>query len=174
VPDETEVSKPGVEGMGPAKPASSLIAVAQTAAAVGSPFGGGVSDTQQVSAVSVALSLPIVERVFGDSKESNHSPQDSALMEPAAILDWVATDEAGDCGVSDLAFLQTPNGINHAAEWLPKSGLAPAGQAARQSQLSMGAGLADEDNQAVDIDNGDVGSFCLALARTGPKGKQFW
>jgi hypothetical protein len=169
VPGGTEASEPDVIIAALPKSPNSSFVTAQTAAGV-SDSGGGVSDGQQVSAGSGALSLPVVERVFGDSRQISQALQNSAMMEPAAILAWIATGEASDCSVSDLAFLQTPNGINQAAEWLPNYGLAPVGQAARQGQPGMVTGLVDEE--ALGSDNGDLASFEAALARAAKERKQ--
>jgi hypothetical protein len=170
-PGGTEASELGVINAALPKSACSLVATAQTATAVGDTGDGGVSDGQQAaSTLSPALFMAVVERVFGDSRQINQALDDSAMMEPAAILAWIATDEASDCSVSDLAFLQTPNGINQDAEWLPKYGLAPVGQAAQQGQPSMANRLLEEE--ALSGDSGDLVSFGGPLARAAKERKQ--
>jgi hypothetical protein len=171
VPGGTVASEPDVIIAALAKSPNSSFVTAQTVAAVSNSLGSGVSDGQSGGSTLIsALSMVVVERVFGDSREINRALGDSAMMEPAAILAWAAIYDAGDCGVGDLALLQVPSGINQAAEWLPKYGLAPVGQPARHGQPGTVTGLVDEE--ALSGDSSDLASFGAPLVPAAKERKQ--
>jgi hypothetical protein len=89
---------------------------------------------------------------------------------PLAVLEetpWIVeTGTQSSIAIRDLAFLQEAAGLDQAAEWLPKSGLADRSQAPQRSPSTLNAGLFDELDSGIEDDLGGL-EAPLARARNG-------
>jgi len=169
----TEPGAPGLVTIASHTPVEGgLFLVPQAEAAVSAPAGPTTFDLQlpavgTTTAASSALPLAVVEQVFGTLEQTAVALQDSALIQPAAILSSESSDQAHGNVVRDLALLQAPAGVAP-AEWLPEDLLAYLGQTAGRGLLASGANLLDGEGpgaEGVDLDG--VEAF---FAREAAKG----
>jgi hypothetical protein len=107
--------------------------------------------------------LAVLGRLFGSVKLTGQALQDSAWIEPAALLASDSTEEARDFCLAELAVFQSSSGLNQTAAWLPKGGLAIVGRDAQRRRPSMVLALVDE--QPGDEDNGELASIGAMFAR---------
>jgi hypothetical protein len=106
-----------------------------------------ITDVAAITTAVNALPMAVVEQVFSGLEQAAQLAQDSAMVQPGAIL-TTESSEQGDHGVRDLALLQASAGAGQTAEWLPEDMLAYLGHA-------KGRRLLDADDQLTDAADGE-------------------
>src|SRR5262249_54035816 len=79
-----------------------------------------VTDVAACPAVANVLPLAVVEKAFSGLEQAAQLAQDSALVQPGAILTADSGEHERDLGVRDLALLQASARVGETAEWLPE------------------------------------------------------
>jgi hypothetical protein len=149
---------------------------AGVAAGVAPGAPGLVTITPQALAVSSLVTASQSEgaKIALNGFDSQFPAEPGKLMAnsglPPAVLEEARWSVEGDMespnAIRDLAFLQETAGLDQAAEWLPKIGLADRSQAPQRSPSSLNAGLFDQLDSGLEDDLAGL-EAPLARARNG-------
>ena len=103
-----------------------------------------------MSATANALSLGLVEQVFGDMAETTQVVQETSFAQPGPLVSFENADRTVT-GVRDLAL--APTGVAGPRDWMSDDYLSYLGQAAQRGMIDSVPALLD--GAATNPDEGD-------------------